>query len=194
MLEKTLKVSKEVPAVLAPWRQRLEANDVAGVILRRGSSGFRQGAESDQQYETVRGAGRQSGKKAAEDVRHLRFDLSGRGKGSFGLRDRPATRQAKYSGITSRTSLVSGGQWARLITQKFAAGENLLKGLPDEPFVAAGGGAVSEAMFDELMKFSFNMMKSMPDLYGLSEEQVNKMSEMSMQSLKGIRVHRSCWV
>ena len=27
----------------------------------------------------------------------------------------------------------------------------------------------------------------MPDLYGLSEEQVNKMSEMSMQSLKGIR-------
>ena len=42
-------------------------------------------------------------------------------------------------------------------------------------------------MLDKLMKFSFNIMKSMPDLYGMSAEQVDKISETSVQALKGIR-------
>jgi tetratricopeptide (TPR) repeat protein len=188
VLENTLKLSNEAPAGLAAWREWLGANDVAGVILQPGIK--RISARAQEAIRNMKPSLAQAGdqaKMAAEvfDIYASIFQAAEKEVSTCGIGlqlDKQNTVR-----ITSRTALVSGGQWARLITQKSAAGENLLKGLPDEPFVAAGGGVVSEAMFDELMKFSFNMMKSMPDLYGLSEEQVNKMSETSMQSLKGIR-------
>ncbi len=188
VLEKTLKVSKEAPAGLAPWREWLAGNDIAGVILQPGIK--RASARAQEAIGNMKKSLAQTGDQAKVaaagfDIYATIFQAAEKEVSAcgFGLQlDKQDTLR-----ITSRTALVSGGQWARIITQKSPAGENLLKGLPDEPFVAAGGGVVSEAMFDELMKFSFSIMKSMPDLYGLSEEQVNKMSEMSSQFFKGIR-------
>jgi tetratricopeptide (TPR) repeat protein len=188
ILEKTLKVSKEAPAGLAPWREWLAANDVAGVILQPGIkrvSARAQEAIRNMKLSLAQAGDQAKAAAAAFDIYASIFQAAEKEVSAcgFGLQ----LDQQNTLRITSRSALVSGGQWARLITQKSPAGENLLKGLPDEPFVAAGGGVVSEAMFDGLMKFSFNIMKSMPDLYGLSEEQVNKMSETSSQYFKGIR-------
>ena len=50
--------------------------------------------------------------------------------------------------VTSRTSLVPDGKWARFVAQVRPAKENLLAGLPAGPFAAAGGGAISDALLD----------------------------------------------
>jgi hypothetical protein len=188
VLEKTLKVAKEAPAGLAPWREWLAANEVAGGILQPGIK--RVSARAQEAIRNMKTSVAQAGDQAkmtAEvfDIYASIFQAAEKEVSACGIGLQLDKQNVLH--ITSRTALVAGGQWARLVTQKSAAGENLLKGLPDEPFAVAGGGVVSEAMFDELMKFSFNMMKSMPDLYGLSEEQVNKMSETSGQLFKGIR-------
>ncbi len=189
VLEKTLKVSKEVPAGLAPWRQWLEGNDVAGVILQPGIK--RASARAQEAIRNMKPFMAQAGDQAKMaaavfDVYASIFQAAEKEVSACGIRLCNSTSKTMLR-ITSRTLLVVGGQWVRLITQKSSAGENLLKGLPDEPFVVAGGGEVSEAMYDELMKYSFNIMKSMPDLYGLNEEQVIKMTETSSQLFKGIR-------
>ncbi|MGA2798147.1 MAG: tetratricopeptide repeat protein [Thermoguttaceae bacterium] len=188
VLEKTLQVSKEVPAGLAPWREWLAGNDVAGVIMQPGIK--RVSARAQEAIRNMKPFMAQAGDQAKAaaamfDIYVSIFQAAEKEVSACGIGLQLDKQNVVR--LTSRTALVAGGQWTRLITQKHQSGENLLKGLPNEPFVAAGGGVVSEAMFDELMKFSFNIMKSMPDLYGLSEEQVNKMSEMSSQFFKGIR-------
>jgi len=88
---------------------------------------------------------------------------------------------------TSRTLLVPGGKWAEFVAQVQPAKGNLLAGLPEGPFVAAGGGVLSDAMMKAMMGFSMDLMKNMRELYGLSEEQFDEFSELSLQSIKGLR-------
>ena len=64
---------------------------------------------------------------------------------------------------------------------------NQLAGLPDGPFVVAGGVALNEELSKALMTFSISIMKRMHGVYGLSEEQVDKMAEISHNTMKGIR-------
>ena len=51
--------------------------------------------------------------------------------------------------------------------------------------MVAGGGALTDAMYGQVMKFSINIMKSMHDVYGLSEDQIEKMSRAQFHGLKG---------
>jgi tetratricopeptide (TPR) repeat protein len=188
VLEKTITLSREVPAGLAPWREWLAANDVAGVILQPGIK--RVSARAQEAIRNMKPLLAQAGDQAKAAVAMFNiyasfFQAAEKEVSACGIGLQLDKQNAVR--ITNRTSLVSGGDWGQLLAQNHPAGENLLKGLPDEPFVAVGGGVVSEAMLDKLMKFSFNIMKSMPDLYGMSAEQVDKISETSVQALKGIR-------
>ena len=87
--------------------------------------------------------------------------------------------------VTDRTALISGG----LLAENRPPDENLLAGLPGEPFVVAGGAAFSAAAWEAMMKWSIGMMKVRAKLYGISEEQADKLSELwtSMQSMKEVR-------
>ncbi len=65
--------------------------------------------------------------------------------------------------------------------------KELLAGIPAGPFVVALGGALDEGLSEAMMDFSVGMMKAAPDLYGLDEEQAEKMRAISRESLAGIR-------
>jgi hypothetical protein len=89
--------------------------------------------------------------------------------------------------VTKLVRLSPQGDVARVLKGVQPAKRNLLAGLPAEPFVVAAGGVLPEGFSDEMIKVSADMMKSMPDLYGLTEKQVDEMVKLSPQSLKNIR-------
>lgn len=60
---------------------------------------------------------------------------------------------------------------------------DLLSGLPKTPYVIAFGGVIPAAAMQPMMNFSENLMKAMPELYGLSAEQIDEMMEMSIKYL-----------
>jgi hypothetical protein len=65
--------------------------------------------------------------------------------------------------------------------------KDALAGLPAGPFVLALGGFWDEAVSEGMMQFSVNLMKAMPNLYGLSDEQADQMMELSRDSMKAMR-------
>ncbi len=187
LFEKNLKLSKEVPANLTQWRQWLAEHDAGGVILPSGvkfiSSNVQKGLQTvqsalggNEQMESMVGVFDLYGKifqAAEQEVTGWGFGLKLDEKNTFTLSD--------------RLLLVPGGKWAGFVEKVRPIRMNLLAGLPDGPFVAAGGGAFSDAMMDAMMKCSMNMIKNMRGLYGLSEEQADKMSELSQDMMKGSR-------
>jgi hypothetical protein len=188
VLEKTLKISPEVPRGLAPWQEWLATNDVAGVLLRPGIKNLSAAAQKRlQMLKSILARGGEQQKQAAAVFEVYEKILQAAAKEitacALGLQlDKQNVLRA-----TSRTALVSDGQLAKLLGKLRPAKENFLKGLPDEPFVAAGGGVFSDAIMEETLKFSFNMMKTMPEMYGLNKEQMDKWSATTAQKLKGIR-------
>jgi hypothetical protein len=89
--------------------------------------------------------------------------------------------------LSKRVCLVPGGDWAGFVAEMKPPKDNVLAGLPGEPFVFAGGGAISEAMMGKLMDFSFGLVKDLRDMYGLSEEQAKTFSELAKEQPRGIR-------
>ncbi len=187
LIEKTL-VAKEVPAALKPWHDWLAARDVAGIIF---PPGIKQTSVKVQEnlntMKTALGQAGGQGKQAA-----AAFDLYGKlfqaaekevSACGFGLQIDKQNTLA----ITSRSELVPGGSWATALAQTPPAKGNLLQGLPDGAFVMAGGGMVSDGLMENTMKMVFDMMKTMPDTYGLSGEQIDKLSKLSLDPLKGTR-------
>ena len=156
VLEKTLKLSKEVPASLAPWKQWLAVNDIAGVILQPGIKRVSARAQdairmmkatltqADEQTKAVMGG---------LDLYVKLFQAAEKEISTYGFGLQLDKQNALR--LTTRSSLVPNGRWAQFIAQMHSASENLLAGLPDEPFVMAGGLAFSDAMLDKAMKFTF---------------------------------------
>lgn len=62
-----------------------------------------------------------------------------------------------------------------------------LQGLPDEPFVFAAAIATPESLTRLMMDFSMDIMRAMLEIYGLNNEQIDKMVEISRDSLEGFR-------
>jgi len=56
---------------------------------------------------------------------------------------------------------------------------DLLAGMPDEPFVVAGGTIVNPALGDLMMRFSIDAMAAAPQLYGIKEEQTKKLIDLA---------------
>ncbi|MGO9113153.1 MAG: hypothetical protein ACLP9L_28295 [Thermoguttaceae bacterium] len=184
-LEKKWTPSKESPAALVPWRKWLKGKDFAGVILRPGIVQISVKAQQGiQAMKTVVAAMPNEQAKAvagAFDIYTKMFQAAEKDVSAFGfglqLDEQDVLR------LTSRTTLMSGG----LMAQSPPADENHLGGLPAGPFVAAGGAAISAPMTEAMMKWSIDMMKAAPGLYGIDEEQAKNLSALSMESMKGVR-------
>ena len=58
---------------------------------------------------------------------------------------------------------------------------DLLAGLPNIPYVVAFGGFLPSGAVEPMMDFSRNMMKAMPQLYGLTPEQVDRMMDLAVK-------------
>jgi hypothetical protein len=93
--------------------------------------------------------------------------------------------------LSTRACLTPGGNWARAVGDfkpaEQNAAQNVLAGLPAGPFVVAGGGALSEDAMPGLMNMSFGMIKNMREMYGLSEEQADKIAELRKLKFPPIR-------
>jgi hypothetical protein len=183
----SLKVADEAPAVMQSWGQWISQHDAAGVILRPGiKSVSATGQAWLETMKTMLGAAGEQGKQAVAAF------------GMYGKMLQAADQEISAYGIglqldkqnvlrvASRTAVIPAGKWAKYLAQTPSPKENLLIGLPGDPFVAAGGAALSDAMLESIAKLSFNVMKSMPEVYGLTEEQVGKMSEQMISKFKGL--------
>ena len=88
--------------------------------------------------------------------------------------------------VTSRTRFVAGEEVAES-TAAEPAPRGLLTGMPCGPFVVAFGGVLPEESSEAMMRFWFDLIKSAPDLYGLSDEQADQMMELARESMKEVR-------
>ncbi|MGO8751332.1 MAG: hypothetical protein ACLQNE_35750 [Thermoguttaceae bacterium] len=188
-IEEKVKLRSEIPAGLTALRAWSAESDAVAVILPPGikllSAKVQQGIRTIKMTFSAMGEKSKQMKSAAAvfDLYSAMFQAAEKEVSAFGLGvqlDQGAIR------LTSRTLAVPGGRLARLVEATERAQENLVAGVPEGPFVAAGGGVVSQAGLQALLRLSLDLMKAAPDLYGLNEEQLKKL-EASFAMLKGLR-------
>jgi hypothetical protein len=188
VLTKTLKVSAEVPAALAPWRPWLADRDVAVVVLPLGIK--RLVIKAEEALERVKTPMAQLGDKAKAaaamfDVYDKIIQAAAKEVSAHGIGLQIDKQNTLH--ITSRTSLVAGGKCAELLAKVEPAKEPPLCGFPDRPYAVTGGGVVSKTMWDSLLKLSAEFMKTVPKAAGLSDEQIKKLPEFSFQSMRTVQ-------
>lgn len=89
--------------------------------------------------------------------------------------------------ITWRTRFQPGGKASRLLADMETPEQNVLAGLPDVPFVFAGGAVIGEGLSKAITKFSVNMMEAMPNIYGLKPEQAQEMGQLAAKVMAPMR-------
>ncbi len=188
-LEHDVKLADEVPAVLAPWRSWLAKKDAAAVLLTPGirllSAKVQQGIAAIKPL--MARAGEQWAKQAVAglDMYVRFFQAAEKEVAAFGLGAELDTQGVIR--LSQRARLVHDGNWAKFVAGVKPSKHNFLAGLPEGPFVFAGGGPFSEATARNRMNFSFGMIKNMHEMYGLSEEQAEAFSELSKIQYPAIR-------
>jgi len=185
---KDLKAADEVPAALAPWQTWLAKKDAAAVVL---TPGIRLASEKLQQgIAAAKMAMSQMGAQGQQALAGLEmyvtfFKAAEKEVASFGI-SLERNRQGVVR-LCQRACLVPGGSWGRSIGDSKPAEQVVLAGLPAGPFVFAGGGSLSESSMPSLMNWSFGMIKSMREMYGLSEEQADELSKLAEVKFPPIR-------
>lgn len=89
--------------------------------------------------------------------------------------------------LVSRTVPVEGGVLASAATSAKPLKTSSLAGLPQTPYFIAGGGVFTPASMKPWLETSFGMMKSYPGWDKLSDQQIKKLSKISLQSMQGMR-------
>ena len=87
-------------------------------------------------------------------------------------------RESGDLALQIRKRFLPAGQFAQCLAISSPAAD-LLAGLPAEPFVIAGGCRFTPAMGRLLMDYSVEMMRAAPKLYGISNEQGDRMLELA---------------
>ncbi|MCC6126114.1 MAG: hypothetical protein IT426_14225 [Pirellulales bacterium] len=184
----SLELSGEVPAALKPWGEWISARDIAGVLLQPGIKTLSAKGQTWLSIMKMKlGQAGEQGKQAVAAFELYEKMLQAAEKEISACGIGLALDGQNVLRVTSRTEMLPAGEWGKFLAQVPPAKENLLAGLPGEPFVVAGGGVLSEAMMEGMMQFSLNLMKAAPGMYGLGEEQIAKMSKLSMSNFKGVR-------
>jgi hypothetical protein len=205
-LETGLRLAHEVPAGLAPLEAWLAENDAAAVITRPGIKVL--SAQVQEAIGRMKAAMAKLSENAATQPLADQMKQAEVGLSMYVMLFQAMEREVALSAlgarldkqsvlhVTTRTRMIAGGKWAQLTAPAQPAGENLLAGLPAGPYVMAGGGVVPAGTWEAMMRLSFDMMKSMHDLYGLSEEQISKLQQATSSSvsmLKSIRSAALVW-
>jgi hypothetical protein len=89
--------------------------------------------------------------------------------------------------IASRSLLAEGGMLHRVSQQAKPAEGDLMAGLPRGAFMFAGGGIMSKEGSKPLMRFSMQMMKSYPGGASLTDEQIERLIDLSIKSLERVK-------
>jgi hypothetical protein len=78
------------------------------------------------------------------------------------------------------------GTWAKMAADIKPVEEDLLAGLPADPYVVAMGAIVPAQAMEQMLKFSVRMMQNQP-MYKLTAEQAEKYGALSAGAMRGVQ-------
>ena len=175
-------------ASLATW---LDTNKVSAVVTARGVqqlapklvSGIRMAQAQVHQLPGAQG-------QSAADALDMYVDLLAAAEPEvaqlgIGLR----IDSAKTVDLVKRVQFTPGGACALWATNIKPAEENVLAGLPAEPFVVAMGGATPQGVTAKFMRFSLQAMQQNPAIK-LTPEQVEKYMQLTTETMRNARYMR----
>ncbi len=85
------------------------------------------------------------------------------------------------------------GKVAPILSELKPTPYDFFAGFPQIPYVCAFGFELPSASFGPMMEMSASLMKSMPQLYGLEPEQVDKMMELSKEKFSDMQGMSFLW-
>jgi hypothetical protein len=89
--------------------------------------------------------------------------------------------------LVSRTLPVAGGRLAAFAAEAKPSPISPLAGLPQSPYFIAGGGTFTAASVKSWTEASVAMMRSYPGWDKLSDQQLDRISQVSLRSMQGVR-------
>ena len=89
--------------------------------------------------------------------------------------------------VIGRARLVSGGLVSKAVAGIPPVSEKLLSGVPGGPFVFAAAGVGIPNLMDGYASMAAAFMKGMKSLYGMSDEDIERMSKESMAAFRQVR-------
>lgn len=172
-------------AAVAAW---LDANQVSFVVTPHGmqqllpklTDGIRAAQENLRQVQAEQG-------QIAADALNMYLDFftavqSEVDRFGVGLQ----IDSAQNIDVVKHVRFAPGGACAQWAANAKPAAEDLLAGLPADPYVAAIGGVMPQGAIESLMKFSVKMMQSQP-MFNLSAEQAQEYADISTEAMSGVR-------
>jgi hypothetical protein len=189
-LETALDSSKRV-AGLGSFRGMVAEGDVAAVVTRRGvevlSDKGQEALQEAKEALAALPAERKQGMEAAIGV----FDvyeqiIKALGEEIHSYAVAGSIDKGGNIHLLERVRVMPGRKAAKILSEVKPPRRDLLTGLPDGPFVFALAGVLPESAGECLMGFSADFMKAAPGIYGLNEDQVDELIDISRRSMKGL--------
>lgn len=178
-----------VAAAIKPLLKRLLACDVAVGMTPDGVARFFDVVEFG--FNQAKGAAAMAGPQAESlsaisDLAKETFQQFRREVSHFGA----GLRIDEYGDIDLATwsIFVPAGEFTKAARDATAPEVNVLSGLPDGPFVFAGGGVVPPSWSKILGQFTVKMLKANPVFSEMTDEQTAQMAELMAKSSQGMDV------
>lgn len=191
-LEKVINSKKDVTANVESLQGWLAGNDAAFVLTTNGvkvvvakmRDGLKQGknalagAPAEAQFLSGMIDSLDATLKSAEtDVTHVTFGVQ--------------IDKSNNVNLSARALFAKGSALAKSATGVKPLDGGPLTGLPDGPFVMAGGGVYSEGTAQSMMNLSFQMMKAMAK--DLPKDKIEKLEKSYSEMSKGMRGMSMVW-
>lgn len=190
----SLQAAAAVAKPLQPWQEWVAKNDVVLLAFRPGieilSARAQEGLKTvEATLDRVSGAKPELKEQMQSAVAVFRVYGKAvraveRNCESFGLalrRDAQGTIR-----VATRTRMLADSRWGKSLVGAKRAGDPLA-GLPDGPFLLAGGGPLPKDAMEAMMKFSIQMMKTMPGAFGVEDNQIDEMFGELMKTMRSVR-------
>ena len=192
LLEKVLGAKKSAAEELKPLAAWLDANDVAGVVPRKGVEFFCDKAlqevrKSKSEFADMPDEGKDmvGGMVAMMEIYEKIMEAAR--KEIVVLAGGARVDEQGNVRLAGRMRLLAGGEAARALAALKPPEAKALAQLPAQPFVAAFAGNMPEPLAEAMMQLSTQMMKSGFMPFGSSGEDSKKLMEMSVETMKGVR-------
>ncbi len=188
LLESLLASRKSVAEQVTPWREWIDRSDAVAVATGHAVKLFAEEASDklDEVRPMFEGMGEQGAQVVAvfemykKILRTASKELTMAGVGVLVEKDGSLR-------LSGRGQFAPDGQLAGWFKGAKGRPSNTWTGIPNEPFALAAAGVLPEGLMKGLMDFSTKMMKNMQNIYGLNEEQMEKLADISVKSMKGVR-------
>lgn len=187
-LETVLASETSIVDQMSPWKTWLDENDAAAVLTQRGLKTFfvRMDKAMEQAKEAMASLGDQGTQVITTFEMYQRiFKVAKKELTTIGVALRIEDDGAlRLSGAGRWTP---GGQLAQWFVDLETSEGGPLAGLPNGEMVAAAGGATPRKLLEAFTRLSVDMMKANANIYGLDDQQAEKMVEINLEMTQNVR-------